>query len=83
MVTICGIKEIFEFVGPVVGLGAAVAWIASAWFGPTNFFTTPIQEVDVRMTYQSRWNARAAILAAISALMQISATFMPLCRAFS
>ena len=78
--TICNVKSFLEIFGPILGLFAAAAWTTSAWFGQ---FTVTDQAVETTMVSQSRWNAYAAIFAALSALVQVSTSFMPLCRAFS
>jgi hypothetical protein len=77
--TICGLKTFFEFLGPLFGFLAAAAWITSAWYGK---LPLTYQSVETTMVKQSQWNAYAAILAAFSALIQISTTFMPVCRGF-
>ena len=77
--TICGLKRFLEVLAPILGLLAAAAWIMSAWYG--NFPMT-YEAIETTMVKQSRWNAYAAILAALSALAQVSTSFMPVCRAF-
>jgi hypothetical protein len=78
--TICSLKSFLEVLAPILGLLAAAAWITSAWYG--NFPMT-YEAIETTMVKQSRWNAYAAILAALSALAQVSTSFMPVCRAFS
>jgi hypothetical protein len=78
--TICQFKSVLEFLGPVLGLLAAAAWMVSAWYG--NFPLT-YDSIDTTMVKQSRWNSYAAFLASLSALVQVSTTFTPVCRAFS
>ena len=77
--TICGLKGFLEVLAPILGLLAAAAWIRSAWYGnlPMTY-----ESVETTMVQQSRWNAYAAFLAALSALAQVSSSFMPVCRAF-
>jgi hypothetical protein len=77
--TICGLKRFLEVLAPILGLLAAAAWITSAWYGnlPMTY-----EAIETTMAKQSRWNAYAAILAALSALAQVSTSFMPVCRAF-
>jgi hypothetical protein len=77
--TVCGFKTFFEFLGPLLGLLAAAAWITSAWYGT---FPMTWKALETTMVKQSRWNAYAAILAALAALVQVSTAFMPVCRGF-
>jgi hypothetical protein len=78
--TVCGMKSFLEILGPLLGLLAAAAWITSAWYGK---LPLTYQSIETTMVQQSRWNAHAAVLAALSALAQVSTSFMPVCRAFS
>jgi hypothetical protein len=77
--TICNVKSVLEVIGPIVGLFAAAAWIISAWYGRP---LVSYQAIETTMVQQSRWNAYAAIFAAICALAQVSTSFMPVCRGF-
>lgn len=78
--TICAAKSLLEILGPMFGLLAAAAWMISAWYGlkPLSY-----SSIESTMPKQSRWNGYAAALAALSAIAQVSTTFMPVCRAFS
>jgi hypothetical protein len=78
--TICTVRAFLEIFGPMLGLCAAFAWMTSAWFGR---FTLTDGLVESTTASQSRWNAYAAIFAALSAFAQVSTSFMPVCRAFS
>jgi hypothetical protein len=61
---VCGIKGFLEILGPILGLLAAAAWITSAWYGK---LPLTYQSIETTMVQQSRWNAYAAILAALKA----------------
>jgi hypothetical protein len=76
----CSLKSFLEFIGPILGLLAATAWMISAWYGlkPLTY-----DALKTTMPKQSRWNGYAALFAALSAVAQVSTTFMPACRAFS
>jgi hypothetical protein len=77
--TICGVKSFLEILGPILGFLAAAAWMTSAWYGlkPLTY-----EALETTMPKQSRWNGYAALLAALSAIAQVSTTVMPVCRAF-
>jgi len=77
---ICNLRAFLEFFGPMLGFFAAAAWMISARFGR---LTLSYQAIESTMVSQSRWNAYAAILASLSALVQVSTSFMPVCHAFS
>jgi hypothetical protein len=78
--TVCGLKGFLEILAPILGFLAAAAWITSAWYGRLPMTYKSVEPAMVGR--QSRWNAYAAILAALSALAQVSTSFMPVCRGF-
>ena len=79
-INICMVRFFFELLGPLMGFLAAFAWMTSAWYGR---FTFNEETLESTMASQSRWNAYAAIFSSVSALVQLSTAFMPVCRAFS
>jgi membrane-bound ClpP family serine protease len=77
--TICNLRVFLEIFAPMLGFFAAASWMTSAWFGR---FTLVNRLVKSTMVSQSRWNAYAAIFASLSAFVQVSTAFVPVCRAF-
>jgi hypothetical protein len=79
---ICQIKPWVEVLAALFAIGAAAWWGVSVYWGWFPFLNTPMADVQRFLTHQGRCNAAAAGCAAIAALLQLSLTYFPSCRAF-
>ena len=80
--TICDVKSTCEILSALFALGAAIFWFYASWISRGSFLATPMMELDRVLKLQARYNAIAAVCAALAALLQIVVTRMPVCRAF-
>ena len=80
---VCQLKDVVTYSSAIFALLAAVSWGVVAYWGWFSFRNTALDQLDIYMKWQARWNAFAAACAAIAALMQLSLSWaFPACRAF-
>jgi hypothetical protein len=80
---ICALKSVFEVLAAVFSIGAAGFWFGAAWASRGSFRDTPMVRLDQAGKQQTLFNGIAASCAGIAALLQLTITWMPVCRAFA
>jgi hypothetical protein len=79
---ICHLKDVVTILSAIFALLAAISWAVVAYWGWFEFGNTPMANLDIYLKWQARWNAVAAVCAAVAASLQLSLHWFPLCRAF-
>ena len=78
----CWWRPILEMLQGPIGLGAAFLWFLAAWNGRKSILGVRLLELDRSFQKQARLNAWAALLTAITALLQVVLFYLPPCRDF-
>jgi hypothetical protein len=80
---ICQLKDVITYSSAILALLAAGFWGRATYWGWFDFVHTNLDQIQRYMARQARCNALAAACAALAALMQLSLSWFPVCRAFA